>query len=188
MASTDFEATGATDDTPITVLCVDDEPDYLTLVETAFDARDQFRVLVETDPSKALNRLANVDCVVSDFCMPEVDGLEFLEAVRKEVPTLPFVLHIISDLCDVADGSLAAPYTDCVQKDWHDAQITLLGRRIKLLVERRRFAEWSCQYRAAVKMSRDLTLITNPDGNIAYANRRLSSEFTTDRGELLGRS
>ncbi|PYZ03230.1 hypothetical protein C8039_01745 [Halogeometricum sp. wsp3] len=33
-----------------------------------------------------------VDCVVSDYDMPQKDGLDFLELVRHDYPDLPFIL------------------------------------------------------------------------------------------------
>ena len=79
----------------ITVLHVDDEPDFTEMaaefltreddrieVVTAADARDGLTML-EAEP---------VDCVVSDYDMPGMDGLAFLERVRERNDTIPFVL------------------------------------------------------------------------------------------------
>ena len=33
-----------------------------------------------------------IDCVVSDYEMPGVDGIEFLEAIREDRPDPPFIL------------------------------------------------------------------------------------------------
>ncbi|MEF8853077.1 MAG: response regulator [Haloarculaceae archaeon] len=83
-----------------TVLVVDDEPQvgslagaYLKRLET------QLTVVVETDPRDALARfeVGDVDCVVSDYEMPAMDGLELLEAVRESDSTAPFVLFTACD-------------------------------------------------------------------------------------------
>ena len=83
-----------------TVLLVDDEPQvaslagaYLKRVET------DLTVVVETDPRDALARFeaGDVDCVVSDYEMPAMDGLELLAAVRESDSTIPFVLFTASD-------------------------------------------------------------------------------------------
>lgn len=36
-------------------------------------------------------REENVDAVISDYCMPVMNGYAFLEAVRKDFPDLPFI-------------------------------------------------------------------------------------------------
>ena len=93
----------------ITVLHVDDDPDVLDITATFLQRADRrFEVVTETDPDAALDRLdGGVDCVVSDYQMPAMDGLAFLDAVRDEAPELPFVLftgkgseEIASDECD----------------------------------------------------------------------------------------
>lgn len=83
-----------------TVLLVDDEPQvaslagaYLKRVET------DLTVVVETDPRDALARfeVGDVDCMVSDYEMPAMDGLELLATVRETDENTPFVLFTASD-------------------------------------------------------------------------------------------
>jgi CheY-like chemotaxis protein len=76
-----------------TVLVVDDDPD-LTAVAGAYLGRlDGVSVETGTDPRETLGRVdGSVDCVVSDYEMPGMDGLELLAAVRDVRPDLPFVL------------------------------------------------------------------------------------------------
>jgi len=79
----------------LTVLFVDDYPEYVTAgTEYLERVDDGITVLPETDPEAALSRLAreSVDCVVCDYEMPEMDGVELLEAARRDDPELPVVL------------------------------------------------------------------------------------------------
>jgi CheY-like chemotaxis protein len=76
-----------------TVLVVDDDPDLTALAGAYLGRIDDVSVRTETDPSGALARIDEaVDCVVSDYEMPRMDGLALLESVRRSYPDLPFVL------------------------------------------------------------------------------------------------
>ncbi|ERH08827.1 MAG: response regulator receiver protein [halophilic archaeon J07HX64] len=79
----------------IRVLHVDDQLDFADMT-TSFLKREDDRFDTETvsSASDGLSRLAEstFDCVISDYEMPGQNGVEFLRAVRKEWPDLPFIL------------------------------------------------------------------------------------------------
>jgi PAS domain S-box-containing protein len=65
---------------------------------------DSFRLVLEKDPEfrvvpalsakAALEMLKNAgyDAIVSDYEMPEIDGIQFLKIVREKYPRLPFII------------------------------------------------------------------------------------------------
>ncbi|WP_241374660.1 response regulator, partial [Escherichia coli] len=53
---------------------------------------DRLAVETVTDPRDVPDALPGIDCVVSDYDMGPMDGLELLERVRETRPTVPFVL------------------------------------------------------------------------------------------------
>lgn len=78
------------------VLIVDDDTDLLRLIETLLReigvtevrrARNGKRAIA--DLSRNLDR---TDLIISDWNMPQMTGLELLQAVRKHRPSLPFVM------------------------------------------------------------------------------------------------
>lgn len=71
----------------ITVLFVDDEDAVLRSISRIL-ARTDLDVLTTTHPADALEQLAatRVDVIVSDIDMPEMNGLQLLERVRREHP------------------------------------------------------------------------------------------------------
>lgn len=79
----------------ITVLLVDEDEDILDLTAT-FLEREAPELDVETSrrTTTALETIETdpdaLDCVVSDYTMPAMTGVEFLEAVRERDPALPF--------------------------------------------------------------------------------------------------
>ena len=116
----------------IQVLHVDDEPDLRNLTAT-FLGREDDRITVETATSGAegLDRLdENVDCVVSDYEMPGMDGIEFLETVRREYPDLPFILFTARGGEKVASEAISAGVTDYLQREAGTEQYAVLANRI----------------------------------------------------------
>ena len=76
------------------VLYVDDEPGLLDLGRIYLEGTKDFVVDTETEARHALTILGadRYDVVVSDYMMPEIDGITFLKAVRQQYGDLPFIL------------------------------------------------------------------------------------------------
>ncbi|MEF8835089.1 MAG: response regulator [Candidatus Thermoplasmatota archaeon] len=80
----------------INVLLVDDEQDFLEQEKEVLKEKDD-RFVIETSDNveEALELLENknMDAVVSDYQMPEKDGIEFLRILREEKENrIPFIL------------------------------------------------------------------------------------------------
>lgn len=79
---------------PIRVLHVD-EPSFAEMI-SAFLKRgdDRFEVKTAACAAEAESYLSEsaFDCVVSDYDMPDTDGIERLRRVRETHPDLPFIL------------------------------------------------------------------------------------------------
>ncbi|MFB6162463.1 MAG: response regulator [Halococcoides sp.] len=77
------------------VLVVDDDPSVVDLA-TQYIEHDLELVSVraETDPRDAIDvlRSGGVDCVVCDYSMPDIDGLEVLDVVERETEKTTFIL------------------------------------------------------------------------------------------------
>ncbi|QCC47304.1 response regulator [Halobellus limi] len=131
----------ATDD-PLSILHVDDDPNLGGLVK-AYLERDSndvdCTVTTETSPADALDRIRSgdveFDCVISDYNMPEMNGVEFLEAVRETHPELPLLLFSGEETNDVAAEVIRAGLTDYLQKGMGTDQYTMLIRRVEHAVE-----------------------------------------------------
>ena len=125
----------------IVVLHVDDEPDFADLAADALVELDgRFEVVTANSAEAGLDRFESrdVDCVVSDFDMPGLDGIEFLEAVRDRRPDLPFVLFTGKGSEEVASEAISAGVTDYLQKEVGLAQYEVLANRVGNAVSRHR--------------------------------------------------
>ncbi len=103
---------------------------------------DRLRVETASNAENALERLesSTFDCVVSDYDMPERDGLDFLEALREDAPDLPFILFTGEGSEEVASDAISAGVTDYLQKEQGTGQYTVLANRVQNAVEARQSA------------------------------------------------
>jgi PAS domain S-box-containing protein len=127
----------------IHVLHVDDDPDFVDLAATFLEREgDGFVVETATSATAALDRLADsdsdVDCIVSDYEMPDIDGLALLDTVRENHPGLPFILFTGEGSEEIASRAISAGVTDYIQKDGSTGQYTVLANRIRNAVDQYR--------------------------------------------------
>jgi DNA-binding NtrC family response regulator len=94
---------------------VDDEETFLSLTATALE-RESDRIRVESVDRvvDGLARVADwgVDGVVSDYQVPERNGIEFLSSVRQTHPDLPFVLFTGKGSETVGSAAVSTGVTD----------------------------------------------------------------------------
>jgi len=119
--------------TGINVLHVDDESSIRELTATFLEREnDQISVQTATSPDEGLRLLAEseIDCIVSDYQMPEMNGIEFLEVVTEHHPNIPFILYTGKGSEEVASEAISAGVTDYLQKETGTDDYTLLANRI----------------------------------------------------------
>ena len=77
-----------------TILIVDDEDMVLTSIQSYLDLETEYNVVTFTNPEKALEFVKenNIDLVISDYLMPEMDGITFLGYVREIRPEVPRII------------------------------------------------------------------------------------------------
>jgi PAS domain S-box-containing protein len=78
----------------ISILYVDDEPGLLELCRIFLEQSGEFRVDTVESGQEALARIAHTryDAVISDYMMPEMDGISLLKMIRSTWRDLPFIL------------------------------------------------------------------------------------------------
>ena len=173
------------------VLHVDDDAGFASLTASTLEGTgDGFEVVVENAAGDALERLADgagdIDCIVSDYEMPGIDGLEFLQAVRTDHPDLPFVLFTGKGSEEVASDAFSAGATDYLQKGPGIDQFELLAKRIENVVSR-----WRARtdYRHIFEDATDGITVHDPDtAEILDVNRRFCEMVGYDREDLLSAS
>jgi len=79
-----------------TILLVDDEEMVLSSIKSFFAIETDYNLMTYTSPMKALEDIErnprHVDLVISDYLMPEMDGITFLAKVKDILPMVPRIL------------------------------------------------------------------------------------------------
>ncbi|WP_298665907.1 PAS domain S-box protein [uncultured Methanofollis sp.] len=163
----------------ISLLLVDDEPALLDIGRVFLEESGDLRVDIATTVTEALDKLreGRYEAVVSDYDMPDMDGITFLKEVRLCRPDLPFILFTGKGREKVVIDALNSGADFYLQKGGDPvAQFTELSHKVQQAVRRRRM---ECELRKSEKNYRELVdnlpeifFKTDVNGNLIYINRR----------------
>ena len=164
---------------PVDVLHVDDEPDFVDMTAEFLERREEYLIVeTATGAKEGLEILGNkkYDCVISDYDMPYMDGIEFLETVRKRHSGLPFILFTGKGSEEIASEAISAGVTDYLQKGTGTDQYAILANRIENVVSARQWANEAEreQHRLEqiLKTVPACVVQINYEGEFVFANRR----------------
>jgi DNA-binding NtrC family response regulator len=109
-----------------TILCVDDEPAVGLVLEDTLE-RAGHRPLGARNVPEALQILAreSVDLIVSDFRMPGITGLEFLDMLQREGHDVPLIMLTGYASIEHAVSAIKAGAIDYITKPVQPAQLEL---------------------------------------------------------------
>ncbi|MDS0220167.1 GAF domain-containing protein [Haloarcula sp. S1AR25-5A] len=123
----------------IRVLHVDDDPE-ITDASTSVLEQEQcgITVVAATTVADGLHRLDGneFDCVVAGYDLPEQTGVEFLNAVRKRQPDLPFILFASEGSEAAASDAISAGVTEYLRADGGAKPYVRLAHSVVDAVER----------------------------------------------------
>jgi two-component system response regulator AtoC len=113
------------------VLLVDDEPSVLAALRELVQGRG-WEPLLARSGAGALDLVDRADAVVTDFSMPEMDGMELLRAVRERDETLPVILLTAHGSERLAVRAIKAGAYEYVTKPFDVDELSLaLGRALE---------------------------------------------------------
>jgi len=174
------------DERPIRVLHVEDDPEFADLTATFLEREsDRFTVETAANADEGLDRIRDCppDCVVSDYDMPGMNGIEFLRAVRRQYPNLPLILFTGKGSEAVASDAISAGATDYLQKETGPSQYRVLAKRIIDAVAHRHART---SYREIFEKVPDGIVIHDPsDCSFIDMNDEYAEMFGYDREEFL---
>lgn len=126
--------------TSIRVLHVDDDPAFLTVSkEIRIGIDSTLKVEVVSTVEEAIDKLEaqSYDVVVSDYELPEINGLEFLKRLRAQGNRIPFILFTGKDKEEIAKQALTLGADCYVNKPGNIEDTYLeLSHSIQLITEK----------------------------------------------------
>lgn len=176
----------------IDILHLEDEVQFADLTRAYLEnANDRFTIEHVADPQDALERFTAFDCIVTDYDMPVMNGLEFLQEIRERDRHIPVILFTGKGSEEVASEAISYGVTDYVQKGGTE-RYDLLANRIEQAV-----AEYTTrQFRAATQQDpftvleriTDAIITLDDQWRFTYINQAAEEIFGQSAEQLLGES
>lgn len=130
---------------PLTILYVDDEQNLLDLARIFLEKSGSFRIDTACSAAEAIPKINGraYDGIISDYQMPEMDGISFLKYIRSNHGTLPFILFTGRGREEVVIEALNSGADFYIQKGGDvKAQFAELAHKITQAVQKQQ-AEWA---------------------------------------------
>ena len=176
-----------TSETNIRTLVVDDSDFFAEMTADTLTQQHDIESVAANSAAEALERLkgGGFDCVVSDYEMPEMDGLELLEEIRETNPSIPFILLTGRGDEETASAAIAAGVADYLLKleVVEDKQYGRLANRIKNVVSQERTRK---KFESLVSDSPDGIVHLTTNGTILSVNPSMAGRLGADPDTLVG--
>ncbi len=177
----------------ISVLYVDDEFPLLDLCKYVLEKTGDFTIDTHISAQSALDALTknSFDCIVSDYQMPDMNGIEFLQALRSQSDTTPFIIFTGKGREEVAMQALNSGADFYLQKGGgkQDVQFVELAHIITQAVRRKKGEEAlrksEQRYRNVVESQTEFVVRFLPDGTHKVANAAYCRYFGKSCEEMI---
>ncbi|RIL09273.1 MAG: sigma-54-dependent Fis family transcriptional regulator, partial [Proteobacteria bacterium] len=113
------------------ILLVEDA-ETLREVITSLLKNDGFEVheFAEAEPALEELRRSSYDCVLSDFRLPKMDGIEFLKGVREVAPRVPFLIMTAYGSIEIAVEAMKHGANDFICKPFEPDKLSAVLRQV----------------------------------------------------------
>jgi len=127
------------------ILILDDEPMIIDSIRDLVELETPYRIVTASSPVKALNLLAQtrVQVIITDFLMPEMNGIDFLVQAKSSIPDITAIL--ITGYADKSNAIRAINEVGIyyyIEKPWDNDALLMIVKnameRGNLLAEIRR--------------------------------------------------
>jgi PAS domain S-box-containing protein len=170
----------------IRALVVDDSEFFGSLTADQLETNHGIRAETVTSGERALARLeeAPFDCVVSDYDMPEMDGLALYRQVEQQYTDLPFIILTGRSDSDIATEAIDRGVDDFLQKEAvsEDDDFDVLANRVENVVSQRKSRR---EYELVVENIPEIIAQIRQDGTILAVNDAMAQTFDVPQSTLV---
>jgi len=180
---------------PVSILCVDDEPLFLDAFIQLLERESGFSVTPASTVAGALDLINTryFDVIISDYSMPDMDGVTLLKEIRARGCQSLFVMVTAKRLAHIAIDAMNAGADYYLQKG-ADAgpEMARLTEFIRIQVPERRaaheLAEWGRFYQSVIENQTDFLCRIGPDGAFRFVSESGLHFFRKPYEEILNSS
>ena len=122
------------------VLHVDDDPEQSRFLKIFLETSDpSLHVESTISPHESLELINSkkFDCIISDYQMPLMDGIQLSLALREKIDT-PIIIYTGHGSEEIAEAAFSAGVDDYVRKEINPSHYQVLANRVKQSVEKYR--------------------------------------------------
>ena len=174
---------------------VDDEEGLLEVAKEFLELEGDISVDTVSSVETAIRLLSGTtyDAIISDYQMPEMDGISFLKMIRSEGKDIPFILFTGRGREEVVIEALKNGADHYIKKGGDPmSQYAELANLVRQTV-RRKEAEEAIRYnairfRALIENTRDLVTIIDWSGYIIYTSPSTKNALGYNVDEVRGHS
>lgn len=177
------------------LLYVDDEPSLLELGKEFLELEPDVSVTTQTNPVDALTILndKHFDIIISDYMMPEMDGLEFFKRLRISGIVTPFILFTGKGREEVVIEAMRHGVDFYIKKGGDaKSQFAELINAIRQCTARREAEEAlehnARRFRTMIENQSEIIALSDLKGNFKYISTSLKRILGYEPDELIGKN
>ncbi|MDO9549834.1 MAG: PAS domain S-box protein [Methanoregula sp.] len=179
---------------PVRLLYVDDEPALLEIGKIFLEKDGDFSVTtIDSAPAAlALLRIEGFDTIISDYQMPEMDGIAFLKQLKASGNTTPFIIFTGRGREEIVIQALNEGADFYLQKGGEPrSQFAELAHKIRLAVEQRRavasIRDHERREADIINFLPDATFAIDTQGSVIAWNRAMEKMTGVTSDQILGK-
>jgi PAS domain S-box-containing protein len=176
------------------VLYVDDEPDLLEIGRSFLQIRGEFSVETARSAQDGLTCLArqHYDAIISDYMMPDMNGIGFLQEVRETFGDIPFILFTGRGREEVVIEAINNGVDFYLQKGGDvQAQFVELADKLRKAIERKESKEALINSEKRlndfINFLPDATLAIDRSGTVIAWNKAIEEMTGIPSREMIGK-
>ncbi|MCX7011931.1 MAG: sigma-54 dependent transcriptional regulator [Candidatus Sumerlaeota bacterium] len=166
-----------------TVAVVDDEPNMCKILNKILRA-EGYHVVTYTDSREALEQIrqAQPDVLLTDIRMPEVDGMDVLKAVKRDMPQTQVLVMTGYGTIDGAKEALREGALDYVTKPFRTDELLLA---IQKAMEHKRLVEENISLTEVIRRTSPADTLVGDDAKIGEIRAMVDRIAATESAVLI---
>jgi PAS domain S-box-containing protein len=159
------------------ILFVDDEPGILEAVQVYLEDTGTCKVDTAESASEALEKMHEhpYDAIIADYIMPDIDGITFLQIVRKQYGEIPFILYTGVDREEVLIEAINNGVNFYLQKSGDPVPqfaelLHIIEQAVQRIKAEHALRESERRYRSIIENIIDVYFQTDRRGNLIFVS------------------